>query len=241
MVSVWGLTDKGIVRRENQDSCAYEAVENGTAWGIVCDGMGGAAAGDIASDLAVETFRQHITQPIQPEEDPGQKLIDAALAANQMVYQRARSDLNCLGMGTTLVSLFLREQALWVVNVGDSRAYHITKDTIQRITRDHSVVEELVEQGQLTREEARRHPRRNLITRALGTSKDVKADLFQRHVEPGDALLLCSDGLINEVTDQEIQEEILAGGTTEAICRRLMDRALSYGAPDNVTIVLFQL
>ena len=240
MVSIWGLTDKGKVRRENQDSCAYEIGKNGTAWGIVCDGMGGANAGDIASDLAVETFRTYMTER-QPEKDPGQKLIEAALAANQAVYQWAVSHQSCKGMGTTLVGLFLKEQSLWVVNIGDSRAYHMTRGTIQRITRDHSVVEELVEHGQLTPEEARRHPQRNLITRALGTAKEVKADLFEREVAPGDALLLCSDGLINEVTYQEIQEELQSGGTTEKICRRLMDRALACGAPDNVTIVLFQL
>ena len=144
-------------------------------------------------------------------------------------------------MGTTLVGLILQGEQLQVVNVGDSRAYLIRPDGIRRITRDHSVVEDLIANGDLTPEQARRHPQKNLITRALGTSPRVKADLFQETVAPGDALLLCSDGLINEVTDQEIQKEVLDGGSPQEICQRLLTRTLDNGAPDNVTVVLFQL
>ena len=204
MVSVWGLTDRGIVRRENQDSCAYEIIEDG--------------------DLAAADL-----------------LLAAAEDANRVVYLKAETDRDCVGMGTTLVGMILRGTTLWVVNVGDSRAYHITKQAIRRITRDHSVVEDLVAKGDLTPEQARNHPQKNLITRALGTARRVKADLFQETVAEGDYLLLCSDGLINEVTDQEIHREVLAGGTPQEICQRLMTRTLDSGAPDNVTVVLFQL
>lgn len=244
MVSVWGLTDKGIVRRENQDSCAYETIpEHGLAWGVVCDGMGGAKAGDIASKLAVETFRTHLEDLRGPDvpAETGKLLLDAAEDANRVVYRKASTDDDCIGMGTTLVGLILQGERLQVVNVGDSRAYLIRPDGIRRITRDHSVVEDLVANGDLTPEQARRHPQKNLITRALGTSPRVKADLFQETVAPGDALLLCSDGLINEVTDQEIQKEVLAGGSPQEICQRLVTRTLDNGAPDNVTVVLFQL
>lgn len=244
MVSVWGLTDKGIVRRENQDSCAYETIpEHGLAWGVVCDGMGGAKAGDIASKLAVETFRTHLEDLCGPDvpAETGKLLLDAAEDANRVVYRKASTDDDCIGMGTTLVGLILQGERLQVVNVGDSRAYLIRPDGIRRITRDHSVVEDLVANGDLTPEQARRHPQKNLITRALGTSPRVKADLFQETVAPGDALLLCSDGLINEVTDQEIQKEVLAGGSPQEICQRLVTRTLDNGAPDNVTVVLFQL
>ena len=244
MVSVWGLTDKGIVRRENQDSCAYETIpEHGLAWGVVCDGMGGAKAGDIASKLAVETFRTHLEDLRGPDipAETGKLLLAAAEDANRVVYHKASTDDACIGMGTTLVGLILRGETLEVVNVGDSRAYLIRPDGIRRITRDHSVVEDLIANGDLTPEQARRHPQKNLITRALGTSPRVKADLFQETVAPGDALLLCSDGLINEVTDQEIQKEVLAGGSPQEICQRLVTRTLDNGAPDNVTVVLFQL
>ena len=243
MVSVWGVTDRGLVRRQNQDSCAYEVMGRGDAWGVVCDGMGGAKSGDIASNMAVDTFQRHIAQWKRTGRQEGeeQMLLRAVEEANQEVYRRSQWDLDCAGMGTTLVGLLLRKDILWTVNVGDSRAYHITKDAIWRITRDHSVVEDLVEKGDLTPEEARKHPQKNLITRALGTARSVKADLFLRPVQKGDTILLCSDGLINEVTDQELYQEILVGGTPQEICRRLLDRTLERGAPDNVTIVLFQL
>ena len=182
MVSVWGLTDKGIVRRENQDSCAYETIpERGLAWGVVCDGMGGAKAGDIASKLAVETFRTHLEDLRGPDlpGETGKLLLAAAEDANRVVYHKASTDDDCIGMGTTLVGLILQGETLEVVNVGDSRAYLIRPDGIRRITRDHSVVEDLIANGDLTPEQARRHPQKNLITRALGTSPRVKADLFQ--------------------------------------------------------------
>lgn len=248
MVSVWGMTDKGIVRRENQDSCAYDIIEEGKlAWGVVCDGMGGAKAGDVASKMAVEAFCTQMDQLGDLEgPPPAEALLRTATEdANRVVYLKAQTDADCIGMGTTLVGLILQEATLWVVNVGDSRAYRITKGGIRRITRDHSVVEDLVARGDLTPEQARSHPQKNLITRALGTSSRVKADLFQETVSPGDAILLCSDGLVNQVTDQEICQEICqeiqAGGTAQEICQRLVTRTLDSGAPDNVTVVLFQL
>ena len=243
MVSLWGLTDRGLVRRDNQDACAYAAKEGEYAWAVVCDGMGGAAAGDLASAMAVSRFQNHMVCLEEPEEyqEEGQLLVQAAEAANRAVYLKASANRAYAGMGTTLVGALLRENTLWVVNVGDSRAYHITQNAIQRITRDHSVVEDLVAKGDLTPEQARRHPQKNLITRALGTSRKVKADLFQETVAEGDWLLLCSDGLINEVTDQEIHQEVLAGGTPQEICQRLVIRTLDSGAPDNVTVVLFHL
>lgn len=243
MLSLWGLTDKGILRRQNQDTLAYHLEDGRYAWAVICDGMGGAAAGDLASTMAVTRFRNHMVCLDEPEEyqDEGELLTQAAQAANRAVYLKAGTDRAYTGMGTTLVGALLVEDHLWVVNVGDSRAYHVAGERIQQITRDHSVVEDLVLRGELTPEEARSHPQKNLITRALGTTKYVQVDLFQRTVEKGDVILLCSDGLVNVVTDQEILREIQAGGTPEEICRRLLDRTLERGAPDNVTIVLFQL
>lgn len=243
MVSLWGLTDRGLARRDNQDACAYEHREGAYAWAVVCDGMGGAAAGDLASAMAVSRFRNHMVCLEEPEEyqEEGALLVQATEAANRAVYLKAGTNRAYAGMGTTLVGALLRENTLWVVNVGDSRAYHITRGVIQRITRDHSVVEDLVRKGDITPEEARHHPQKHLITRALGTARQVQVDLFQRQVEEGDAVLLCSDGLVNVVTDEEIRKEILAGGTPEEICRRLLARTLAEGAPDNVTIVLLQL
>ena len=241
MVSVWGLTDRGIVRRENQDSCAYEIIEDGDlAWGVVCDGMGGAKAGDIASKMAVETFCAHLEQLRDLEGPPpaADLLLAAAEDANRVVYLKAETDRDCVGMGTTLVGMILRGTTLWVVNVGDSRAYHITRDGITRITRDHSLVEDMVEKGDLTPGQARSHPRRNLITRALGPDPAVEADGFPLQWKPGDFLLLCSDGLVNTVTDQEIMFEILHNGQPEDCLQRLMAISKQRGAPDNVTAIL---
>lgn len=243
MVSIWGLTDRGIIRRENQDSYAYEITDSGTAWGVVCDGMGGAKAGDIASTMAVERFRAHMEAAGKPRlfQKEGDVLRRAVEEANQAVFEKSLQEPQYAGMGTTLVGLLLRGKNLWMVNVGDSRGYLIKPGGIRRITRDHSVVEEMVQRGDLTEEEARHHPQKNLITRALGTSPQVKADLFRETVEEGDAILLCSDGLLCEVTDEGLYQEYLKGGVPEDICTRLLERTLAGGAPDNVTIVLVQV
>ena len=152
MVSGWGMTDRGIVRRENQDSCAYEILADGAlAWGVVCDGMGGAKAGDVASKMAVEAFCTQMDQLKDLEgPPPAENLLQAAAEdANRVVYLKAQTDDDCIGMGTTLVGLILQGTALWVVNVGDSRAYRVSQGEIHRITRDHSVVEDLVARGDL--------------------------------------------------------------------------------------------
>ena len=243
MISVWGLTDKGIVRRSNQDAYACGSLEEGKAWGVVCDGMGGANAGDVASALAVRTFQDHIER-LQTGEvslQEGAFLTQAVDDANRVVFRRAVEDPACEGMGTTLVGILVWDGEIWIANVGDSRAYLMRKRSLRRLTRDHSVVEDLVEQGKVTPEAARFHPQKNLITRALGTEPSVETDLFRETVQPGDILLLCSDGLVNVVTDAEIERELRSGGTPEEICRRLLQRTLRGGAPDNVTIVLFQL
>ena len=190
------------------------------------------------------TYLEELEKLLTADQTPQQLLeasAQAAALANQAIQAEAERREECRNMGTTLVSAISYDGGVVVTNVGDSRAYRITKGGIRRITRDHSVVEDLVARGDLTPEQARSHPQKNLITRALGTSSRVKADLFQETVSPGDAILLCSDGLVNQVTDQEICQEIQAGGTAQEICQRLVTRTLDSGAPDNVTVVLFQL
>lgn len=243
MISVYGKTDRGIARRSNQDACACAVLGPKRAWGVVCDGMGGANAGDIASRMAVAAFGDSMEKlkSILPHFREGDLLVKAAEDANADIFRRAQSDPACEGMGTTMVGALIWDKTLWVVNVGDSRAYLIRKEEIRRLTRDHSVVEDLIAQGKVTPQQARRHPQRNLITRALGTTARVRADLFRDTAHKGDVLLLCSDGLVNEVTDEEICRDILAGGTPEEMTDRLLERTLKRGAPDNVTIVLFQL
>ena len=143
-------------------------------------------------------------------------------------------------MGTTMVVAYVDGSKAVILNEGDSRAYHITSDGVVRVTRDHSLVEDLVMRGDLTPEEARVHPHKNLITRALGVEPELRADLFEIDVQEGDCFLLCSDGLSNVVGDQEMLYEVLHGGEHAECCQRLLDIALNRGAPDNVTVALIQ-
>ncbi len=242
MIHVWGVTDKGEVRPQNQDGFYLELFSEDSAVGVVCDGMGGARAGNIASLIAVETFVD-VVQSLREEleEEPQAVLNRAAAQANSAVYSRAETDPDCRGMGTTMVAALVLGRTAHLLNIGDSRCYHISGEGIRRVTRDHSVVEDMVARGDITPEEARNHPRKNLITRALGAEGQVKADLYRQELTAGDFLLLCSDGLSNIVTDQELLYEVLYGGVPEECCKRLLNIALSRGAPDNVTAVLMEI
>lgn len=243
MIYVWGITDKGAVRSQNQDSYYIKAVDDTLAASIVCDGMGGALAGDVASTLAIEVASSYLESqsPDELRKAPGDHLTRAAVLANDAVYRRAVDDPNCAGMGTTMVSVLADGYQLSILNIGDSRAYWINDEGIIKVTRDHSVVEDLVCRGEITREEARRHPRKNLITRCLGAEYRARTDLYQVEAKRGDFLLLCTDGLSNTMTDEEIHWEIRYGGSPETCCQRLLELSLSRGAPDNVTAVLIQL
>jgi len=231
----WGITDRGAVRSQNQDAYAVQMLEDGRVLAVVCDGMGGARAGNIASAMTVELFMESF---LTLDGDDTHKMGQSAIQTNDRVFHRAITDDECAGMGTTLVAALVGRGRSLLLNVGDSRAYHINEGGIRQVTRDHSVVEDLVKSGQLTREEARNHPRKNLITRALGCEPQLRADLFHESTGQGDWLLLCSDGLSNLVTEQEMLYEVIHGGDADTCCQRLLDIALHRGAPDNVTVVL---
>ena len=238
-MQVWGITHCGAVRKQNQDSFAAKLLEDGRALGLVCDGMGGALAGNVASSMAVELFMEQFLASDPGAEDQ-ERLQHAAAVANAQVFQRSKEDPECMGMGTTLVAALAGESMATVINEGDSRAYHITPQGITLITRDHSLVEDLVRRGDLTREEAKRHPNKNLITRALGAEPVLMTDCFRQELAEGEYLLLCSDGLSNVVEEQEMLYEVIHGGGNDSCCQRLLDIALERGAPDNVTAVLIR-
>ncbi len=243
MIRAWGITDKGAVRSQNQDSYYLKAIGGEVLTAVVCDGMGGALAGNVASSLAVEVTSAYLESLTADEliQSPDEHLTRAANLSNDAVYQRAVRDPECTGMGTTMVALILKGQRARILNIGDSRAYRIREEGIVKVTRDHSVVEDLVHRGEITPEEARFHPQKNLITRALGSEPRAQSDLYDVELRGGDFLLLCTDGLSNTLTDQELLYEVLYGGTPETCCRRLLDQSLSRGAPDNVTAVLIQI
>lgn len=238
-METWGITHRGAVRQQNQDAFDAQRLEDGRIIALVCDGMGGARAGNVASSMAVELFMRRFFEQKDEPNDQERMQISAALA-NQEVFQRAANDPDCAGMGTTLVAALAGPGEAVILNEGDSRAYHVNQEGIVLITRDHSLVEDMVERGELTREEARNHPHKNLITRALGAEPVLLADCFRQTMAPGDCLLLCSDGLSNVVTEQEMLYEVIHGGEAATCCQRLLDIALHRGAPDNVTAVLIQ-
>ena len=237
----WGLSDIGKVRAQNQDSFRIEELDRHTVLAVVCDGMGGAKSGNIASRLATDVFTDEVVRSYKPgmsQEQTEQLLVGAVKLANFTVYDQARQFEEFAGMGTTLVAALVSGRTATVVNVGDSRCYHITREDIRRITVDHSLVQMMVERGDLTAEEARSYPGKNFITRAVGTEPTVETDVFAIGVERGDALLLSSDGLHNEVDDQEILFEVVHGVNHDNCCQRLLDIANMSGSPDNVTSVL---
>ena len=240
----WGLTDKGCVRKMNQDAYEIRQLDRNTLLCVVCDGMGGAKSGNIASSLAVDVFSQEIQRTWTPnmEWDKADQIMKSAVKlANFTVYDQARQFEEFDGMGTTLVAAFIRGRQVSFVNVGDSRAYIINQKGIIQVTRDHSVVQLMVDRGELTSEMAKNYPGKNLITRAVGTESMVSCDVCRRELSKGDYLLLCSDGLSNMMDDQEILFEVVHGVNKERCCKRLLDIAMSRGCPDNVTCVLVSL
>jgi len=240
-MEAWGLTDLGNVRSQNQDYYDIVSLGKECLLAVVCDGMGGAKSGNVASRLAAEVFVGEVKRSYRPEmsaEALGDMLREAVELANSSVFEQSKLGNDFSGMGTTLVTAAVREDMAVIANVGDSRAYLIGKDGIRFVTVDHSLVELMVQRGELTREQAKSHPGKNLITRAVGTEQSVECDIYQQKLGRGDQLLLCSDGLSNAMADQEILFEVLHGVHKEGCCQRLLDIAKSRGAPDNVTVVL---
>lgn len=241
----FGLTDRGKVRKDNQDCFIIEKCEQKSCLIVaLCDGMGGAKAGGIASRVSNKAFISYIygklTSRVNRRLSYKQILTDACTEANSVAYEYSNFDESFKGMGTTIVGGIIKSNGDgYIINVGDSRAYLISLKTsdIYQITRDHSLVEDLVEYGAITREDAKSHPQRNVITRAVGSEEYVEPDYYEFSMDNSDILLLCSDGLSNTVSDMEILEYAVEYGDPELICRALMSKALNRGAKDNVTIV----
>ena len=241
----FGLTDKGKVRKDNQDCFIIEKCPSKSCLIVgLCDGMGGAKAGGIASQLSNKAFVSYIyaklTSRVSRTVDYKRMLSDACAEANGVSYEYSHFDDSFSGMGTTIVGGVVKNNGNgYIINVGDSRAYHISRrsNSIYQITRDHSLVEELMEAGAITKEQARTHPQKNIITRALGSDYEVECDYYEFALQSGDCLLMCSDGLSNIVSDLEMLEYAKEYQDPELLCRALMSKALNRGANDNVTVV----
>ena len=240
-MKITALTDIGLLRRMNQDTYALrESETRPNAIVAVCDGMGGAAAGNVASVVAVNHFISALEPLLETEELPDVDSINRAVdAANNAVFQMAMEDRELEGMGTTLVAAYICGNQVRIVNVGDSRAYLIRKKRIRQLTVDHSYVQELLRRGKITEEEAKFHPNRNLITKAVGVDQHVEADIYEGDLGVNDTLLLCSDGLCGIVSDEKILEIINEADDQEDAAIHLRHAAYDAGARDNLTILLF--
>ena len=229
----------GMVRKENQDAFLIDQFNSECGVGFVCDGMGGAKGGSFASMIAIQTL-QEVIKGDGALKEPKNTLLSAAEECNRRVYDEAENNPACKGMGTTLVAAIVNHKVVDIINVGDSRAYHISNGYVSQITKDHSAVQELVDMGHLTESQAKTHPNKNIITRAIGIEKAVDIDHFRLEAEKGDIIILCSDGLSNFVDDSEIQFEV-SGGSFDDLAKRLIDLANSRGGADNITVVAIEI
>lgn len=235
-MQAYARTDIGCVRKMNQDVFFYSTEPVGPLPNlfIVADGMGGHRAGDFAARYAIDVCVESVRTSSQTS--PIKALDEAVKLANSKVFEKSESNAEYQGMGTTMVLSFIESGQLYVANVGDSRLY-LLGDGLSQVTEDHSYVAAMVRAGEITEEEARCHPDKNMITRAIGVSDSVRIDYFEVDLKPGDRILLCSDGLTNMVVDGEIGE-ILEQDSPEQAVDDLVERALYYGGADNITAVV---
>lgn len=233
------LTDVGMHRKNNEDSFCVGESKCGI-FAVVADGMGGHLAGEVASAMAVEVLSEAFENLEYNSEEEFFGRIRAAFEdVNRKIYKYAENNSKVLGMGTTAVCAFICGDKLFVANVGDSRAYIIDKDSIRQLSKDHSYVQQLVDLGVITKEEAKNHPRRNYITRAIGTEEEIEVDIFESEYK-GETVLLCSDGLCGLVSDDVILEIVKNEEDMEEIVNKLVEAANKEGGTDNITVALLK-
>jgi PPM family protein phosphatase len=224
-------SDLGRQRQGNEDNYFVRA-----PLFVVADGMGGAQAGEVASKMAVEAFDGGL-----PDESPADALVSVIEDANRRIHDRSRTEAQRAGMGTTVTAAYVGEQEVTIAHVGDSRAYVLRDGELKRLTRDHSLVGELVARGKLTEEQAETHPQRSVITRALGPEPEVQVDVQVHQARAGDLFMVCSDGLTSMVPEARVREVLGAAGSLDEAGRELVTAANDAGGRDNITVVLFRL
>ncbi|HCO74107.1 MAG TPA: Stp1/IreP family PP2C-type Ser/Thr phosphatase [Clostridium sp.] len=229
-------TDVGNKRTFNEDSVGYYEEEDFGIF-VIADGMGGHNAGEVASRIAIDTIIEYV---INHKKDRSEEEIlnEAILSANRKIYRESLLNESCNGMGTTLVGAFVRENNLTMVNIGDSRGYILKDGQLVKVTKDHSLVQELLDNGTITNEEAKNHPNKNVITRALGTNPVVTADYYSLDIRGVSKILLCSDGLTNEVSEEDIFR-VLQGYNGNQ-CMELINMSKKNGGRDNISIIIFK-
>ncbi|TWG76795.1 protein phosphatase [Bacillus subtilis J27] len=237
-------TDTGKIRQHNEDDAGIFKGKDEFILAVVADGMGGHLAGDVASKMAVkamgEKWNEAETIPTAPSECE-KWLIQQILSVNSKIYDHAQAHEECQGMGTTIVCALFTGKTVSVAHIGDSRCYLLQDDDFVQVTEDHSLVNELVRTGEISREDAEHHPRKNVLTKALGTDQSVSIDTRSFDIEPGDKLLLCSDGLTNKVEGTELKDILQSDSAPQEKVNLLVDKANQNGGEDNITAVLLEL
>jgi protein phosphatase len=238
-VHVAAKTDVGQVRQLNEDCYSVGELPNGVIWAVICDGMGGASAGNIASQTAAKRIADTICASYQ--EQMGSRsikhlLVSAVDNANAHLYDLSQANESLAGMGTTVVAALAFPNALFIAHAGDSRAYRFSGGALMQLTKDHSVVQAMVDTGQITADEAKIHPRKNLITRAVGVAEAIEVDYCEEEFAPGELLLVCTDGLTNAVPTEAI-EQVLRQNGPAAATEQLVALANRNGGADNITVV----
>ncbi|MGE7661853.1 Stp1/IreP family PP2C-type Ser/Thr phosphatase [Peribacillus sp. NPDC097197] len=235
-------TDRGKVRQHNEDNGGVFSNPEGVRLAIVADGMGGHRAGDVASGMTIDLLKERWEESsgIETANDAENWLKTQILLVNQLLFEHAEANLECKGMGTTIVAAICTDKFATIANIGDSRCYLYNESGFKQVTEDHSLVNELVRSGQITKEDAEHHPRKNVLLRALGTELQVEMDITTVIFEEQDMLLLCSDGLTNKVSEVELEEMLNNGHSLEEKAQSLIEMANNYGGEDNITLVLVQ-
>ncbi len=241
-LKVHSKTDIGLVRQSNQDFVINKIFSKSIAWSIVCDGMGGAKAGDIASKTAATKISEFLETSLGKEttDDIRQLHLEAIKYANKIIFQDALINEEFTGMGTTVVISMIHEGYLHTSHVGDSRAYLIRDNIITQLTVDHSVVQEMIKNGEITENEAQKHPRKNLITKALGINKTVTCDYNRTKIQKNDIIMLCTDGLTNYLSSEKIKNILLENDLENGV-DILVDQAKGLGGNDNITVSVIEI
>jgi len=243
MIDAAGKSDIGKVRTTNQDAYHIGKISTDMAWSVVCDGMGGANGGNVASLVAVGAISANIDRnynPEKPDSSIHSLITTAVINANALVYQKSKQTPDLSGMGTTVVLTVIKNDMAYIAHVDDSRAYHISSGMIRQITKDHTMVQYLIETGELTPEEAKEHPKKHLITRAVGVEENVSVDYNETELKKGDKVLICSDGLSNLVSEDEIMSVVNKNNAVADAIDSLIELANERGGNDNITVVIME-
>lgn len=241
-MQIVGATDIGKVRSVNEDCFDHGIFDDGTAWAIVCDGMGGVRGGHIASSLVLSLVSDKIKKcynKLMPSYSFENVFLSTITTANVIVHDRSFTDEDLKGMGTTIAAAIVKDGNACIAHVGDSRVYKISNNSISQITKDHSLAQEMLDNGQLTQEEFENYPKKNIITRALGVEENIDVDFDFTSLKEDEALVLCSDGLSGLISDEEILE-IYMNNDFDGVCQKYIDRANSNGGHDNITVVVMK-